>query len=94
MNVEAAILNLINEVRLIRGHVEDLVNRQPVKDFYSTEEFAKLKGMKPKTVRDNLNAGRLLGIKRRDGQGRSQKWAIPHAEADRYDREGLLPARK
>ncbi len=79
---------------MIRIQLDELLNRQTIKEFYSTEEFAKLKGLMPKTVRDNLSAGRLLGIKRRDGQGRSQKWAISHAEAERYDREGLLPARK
>lgn len=77
------------EVKQMQEKLDVLVNRQQ-KDYYSTDEFAKLKGLEPKTVRDNLSAGRLKGIKRRDGHGRSQRWAIPHEELQRYEREGLL----
>jgi len=90
VDVETAVLSLVAEVKQLREKLDVLVDRQIVKDFYSTEEFANLKGLEPKTVRDNLNAGRLNGIKRRDGHGRSQRWAIPHVELLRYEREGLL----
>jgi hypothetical protein len=87
-------VSLLDELKQIKKQLNELVGRGSTKAFYTTEEFAKLKGLEPKTVRDNLNAGRLFGVKRRDGHGRSQKWAIPHAESERFDCEGLLPSRK
>lgn len=94
MSVEAMVLNLLDEVKLMRDQLNDLVGRQTIKDFYSTEEFAALKGMKPKTVRDYCNEGRLNGEKQRTGHGRSKQWVISHAELLRYEREGLLNPRK
>ncbi len=94
MNVEAAVLSLLDEVKQMRGQLNDLVNRQTIKEFYTTEEFARLKGMMPKTIRDYCNEGRLKGEKQRTGHGRSKTWVIPHAELLRYEREGLLDPRK
>ena len=94
MNVETAVLVLLDEVKLMRGQLDDLVNRQTVKDFYTTEEFAKLKGMKPKTVRDYCNEGRLKGEKQRTGHGRSKRWVVSHDEMLRFEREGLLNPRE
>jgi hypothetical protein len=87
-------LTLLDKMEQVTKLLYELVGEGSKKAFYSTAEFAKLKGLEPKTVRDNLNAGRLSGVKRRDGHGRSQKWAIPHVESERYDREGLLPLRE
>ena len=87
-------LTLLAEMRQIKELLSDMVERGSTKEYYTTAEFAKLKGLAPKTVRDNLNAGRLSGVKRRDGHGRSRKWAIPHSEFERFDRERLLPPGK
>src|SRR4051812_22613727 len=78
MSVEDTVRSLADEIKKMRDTLGEFMERHVVKDFYSTEEFAKLKRLEPKTVRDNLNAGRLNGVKRRDGHGRSQRWAIPH----------------
>jgi hypothetical protein len=93
MNVEAAVLSLVDEVKQLRGQIESLVKRQTVKDFYTTQEFAHLQSMKPKTVRDYCSEGRLKAAKKRSGRGRKLEWAIPHEELLRYEREGLLPSR-
>lgn len=94
MSLESMVLSLCDEVRLMRGQLNDLVNRQTIKDFYTTEEFANLKKMKPKTVRDYCNEGRLKGEKQHTGHGRSKRWVVPHAELLRFEREGLLNPRK
>ncbi len=94
MNVEGAVMSLVDEVKLMRGQLNDLATRQTVKDYYSTEEFAERKSMKPKTVRDYCNEGRLKGEKQRRGHGRSKRWVIPHGELLRFEREGTLDPRK
>lgn len=84
------ILELMHEVRELRKQLSMLAGTQVPRGYYTTVEFARLIGQKRKTVTDNLAAGRLNGVKRRDGHGRSKIWAIPHAELERYQREGLL----
>lgn len=51
MSVEAVLASLVDEMKLMRGQLDALASRH-TKDYYSTEEFATMKGMKPKTVRD------------------------------------------
>jgi len=94
VSVEAAVLTLVDEVKKMSERLDALVNRQAVQEFYNTEEFARLAGFESaRTVRDYLNQGRLIGIKKRGGRGRKPAWAIPHEELLRSQREGLLPAR-
>lgn len=95
MNVENAVSMLLDEVKQMQGQLNELLNRQTIKEYYSTEEFAKLAGYdSAKTVRDYCNEGRLKGEKQRTGHGRSKRWVIPHAELLRYEREGLLEPRQ
>ena len=94
MNLDTAITSLVDEVKHMRRQLDELVNRGTIKDYYTTEEFASLKSMKPKTVRDYCNEGRLKGEKQRTGHGRSKRWVIPHSELQRFEREGLLNFRK
>jgi hypothetical protein len=91
MNTEPTISDLFREVEAMRKLLDELLGRHPVRTFYSTEEFAEITNLKPKTVRDYCNEGRLAGIKKASGHGRSKEWAVPHAELERYRREGLLP---
>ncbi|WP_152050228.1 helix-turn-helix domain-containing protein [Tautonia marina] len=91
MNTEPTINDLFREIEAIRGLLDELLGRQSVQDFYSTDEFAEIIERRPKTVRDYCNEGRLKGIKKASGHGLSKDWAIPHAELERYRREGLLP---
>jgi hypothetical protein len=71
-----------------------LVERQTVKDFYEIDEFAKLAGKAPFTVREWARLGRIRAEKRRSGRGASAAWVISHQEWLRYQREGLLPEKR
>jgi hypothetical protein len=68
-----------------------LVERQTVKDWYTTDEFAKLVSKAEFTVREWCRNGRVKAEKRRSGRGAFAAWVISHEELLRYQREGLLP---
>ena len=68
-----------------------LVQRQTVKDYYSTEEFAFLVGRSEYTAREWCRQGRLKAEKKGSGRGRYQSWVVSHTELLRYQKEGLLP---
>jgi hypothetical protein len=71
-----------------------LVERQTVKDYYSTEEFARLAGKAEFTVREWARLGRIHAEKRKSGRGAYPAWVISHREWQRYQREGLLPEKR
>ena len=71
-----------------------LVERQTVKDFYEIEEFAKLVGKSCFTCREWCRLGRIRAEKKLSGRGAFCRWAIPHSEWLRHQREGLLPDRR
>lgn len=68
-----------------------LVERQAVKEYYTTEEFARMVGKAEFTVREYCRLGRLQAVKQGTGRGRFFTWAIPHAEYLRFQKDGLLP---
>jgi hypothetical protein len=68
-----------------------LVERQQHKDWYEVDEFSRLVGKAPFTVREWCRLSRLRAEKRRSGRGAYPQWVISHAELERYQREGLLP---
>jgi hypothetical protein len=70
-----------------------LVERQTVKDWYPTDDFARLVGKAEFTVREWCRLGRVNAEKRKSGRGAFASWVISHAELQRYQREGLLPDR-
>ena len=69
-----------------------LVERQQVREYYSVEEFARIVGRAPFTVRQWANNGRILATKKESGRGAYASWAIAHGELLRFQRDGLLPA--
>jgi hypothetical protein len=71
-----------------------MTQQRLVKDYYSTEEVARIVGKAPYTVREWCRYGRLRGEKRKCGRGNSKEWAVSHAEVLRYQNEGLRPLRK
>jgi hypothetical protein len=71
-----------------------LVERQTIKDFYTTDEFAKLTGKAEFTVREWCRLGRVQASKRKSGRGAHAAWVISHASLLRYQQEGLLPVRR
>ena len=68
-----------------------LVERQTIKDWYTTEEFARLAGKAEFTVREWCRLRRIHGQKRQSGRGAHAAWVISHEEFQRYHRQGLLP---
>ena len=75
----------------IEGMLVALVERQVVKDWYSTEEFARILGKAEFTVREWCRLGRIKAEKRKSGRGAFAAWVIGHPELLRFQREGLLP---
>ena len=68
-----------------------LIERQTVRDWYTTEEVAQLLGKAEFTIREWCRLGRIRAQKRGSGRGPHLAWAISHEELLRYRREGLLP---
>jgi hypothetical protein len=71
-----------------------LVDRQTVRDWYTTEEAARLLGKAEFTIREWCRLGRVRAEKRRSGRGAFASWVISHDELLRYQREGLLSGRR
>jgi hypothetical protein len=71
-----------------------LVERQTIKDWYTTEEFGKAVGKAEFTVREWCRLGRIIAQKRNSGRGAFASWVVSHAELMRYQREGLLRDRR
>ena len=66
-----------------------LVEREPVREWYSVEEFASAVGRSEFTCREWCRHGRINAVKKNSGRGAYSAWAIAHAELLRYRREGL-----
>ena len=75
----------------IESALKLLVERQTVKDFYSTDEVAEILGKAEFTVREWCRRRRIHAQKRRSGRGKFCSWVISHEELQRIQREGLLP---
>jgi len=87
MTVEDRLANIENLLLV-------LVERQQQKEWYEVEEFGRIVGKAPFTVREWCRLGRIHAEKRRSGRGAFPQWVISHAEFERYQREGLLPERR
>jgi hypothetical protein len=74
----------------IKSMLAVLVQRDTVKEYYSTDEFARLVGKAEFTVREWCRLHRVHASKRRSGRGAYPAWAIAHEELLRYQKEGLL----
>lgn len=84
-------MTLDERLEKIEALLLSLVERQTVKDFYEVEEFARLVGKAPFTVREWARLRRINGQKRRSGRGAHTTWVFSHDELIRYQRDGLLP---
>jgi len=82
---------ILTELRELKAMLAVLVERQTVKAFYEIEEFARLVGKAEFTVRQWCRLGRIRAEKKLSGRGAHVRWAVPHAELLRYQREGLIP---
>ncbi len=70
-----------------------LVDRQTVREWYTTHEFAKTAGKAEFTIREYCRLGRLRAEKRQSGRGAYPQWVLSQTELLRYQREGLLRSR-
>jgi hypothetical protein len=71
-----------------------LVERQAVREWYTTHEFARTVGKAEFTIREYCRLGRLKAEKQMSGRGAYPAWIVSHAELLRYQREGLAPLRR
>jgi hypothetical protein len=69
-----------------------LARERTAKDWYTTEEAARIVGKAEFTVREWCRNKRVHAEKRGSGRGAYPSWVISHQELLRYQREGLLPA--
>lgn len=87
-------MTLDERLERIEAMLTALVDRQPAKEWYSVEEFARIVGRSEFTVREWARKGRILAAKKQSGRGAFAAWVLSHEELLRYQREGLLrPAR-
>jgi len=70
-----------------------LVERQQVREWYTTHEFARAVGKAEFTIREYCRLGRLHAEKRQSGRGQHPQWVLSHGELERYRRHGLLALR-
>lgn len=75
----------------IESMLKAILEREMVKDWYSTDEFARLVGKAEFTVREYCRLGRIRAEKRKSGRGAHPAWVISHDELLRFRRDGLLP---
>lgn len=68
-----------------------LVERQQVREWYSTGQVAQLLGKCEYTVRQWCRMGRVNATKKSSGRGAHMAWTISNDELLRVQRDGLLP---
>jgi hypothetical protein len=85
----------MTEMRWMLGTIHDLLTTPRVnREWYTTEEVAKILDRDPYTVREWARLGRIKAEERVGGRGRAKEWVISHEELTRYRNHGLLPSRK
>jgi hypothetical protein len=75
----------------IEAMLAAILDRQTVREWYTTHEFAKAVGKAEFTIREYCRLGRLRAEKRQSGRGAYPQWVLSQAELLRFQREGLLP---
>jgi hypothetical protein len=83
-------MELATRLDRIEAMLAVLVERQVVKDWYTTEEFARQASKAEFTVREWCRLGRIRAENRKSGRGAFAAWVISHQELLRFQREGLL----
>jgi Helix-turn-helix domain len=91
VHAETSIEDRLSNIESLLGV---LVERQQVREYYSVEEFARIVGRAPFTVRGWARHGRITASRKASGRGAYASYAISHEELLRFQREGLLPVRR
>lgn len=81
---------LLERLERIEAALNLLVQQRTAKEWYTTEEAAKIVKKAEFTVREWCRHGRIRAEKRMSGRGAFPAWVISHQELLRYQREGLL----
>jgi hypothetical protein len=87
----AELSEILDSLRRIEVQLAEIRSTQTIRDWYSTEEVAKLLGKAEFTVREWCRLGRINAVKRQSGRGAHRAWVISNDELQRLQREGLLP---
>jgi hypothetical protein len=87
-------MNIDERLEKIEAMLVVLVERQQVRDWYTTQEFAQAVGKAEFTIREYCRLSRLRAEKRQSGRGAYPQWVISQAELERYRRNGLLPIQR
>lgn len=85
---------ILSRLDRIEETLAALLEREAIREWYTTEQFAKLVGKAEFTVREWCRLGRVKAEKRGSGRGKHCAWVISHAELLRFQREGLLPFKR
>ncbi len=87
-------MSIEDRLEKIESMLDILVERQRVRDWYTTQEFAQEVGRAEFTIREYCRLGRLRAEKRQSGRGAYQQWVLSHEELERFRREGLMPVQR
>jgi transposase len=82
---------VVQRLDRIEAALQILVEKQTVKDWYSTAEVAKILQRAEYTVREWCRQGRIRARKKPCGRGKGGEWLVSHEELSRLRNEGLLP---
>ena len=82
---------LVERLDRIETAVTAIAEHQTIREWYATDEFARLVGKAEFTVREWCRLGRVRAEKKGSGRGKYQSWVVSHDELLRYQREGLIP---
>jgi hypothetical protein len=94
LNGKRIVMNDIEErLDRIEQALQTLIEKNTVKEYYSTHVVAKILGRAPFTVQQYARSGRIRAEKRKSGRGKHLSWVISHDELLRIQREGLIPAK-
>lgn len=80
----------LSAIELLLREIHDKAIKGPVKEYYTTQEVARILSKRPYTVREWCRLGRVHGEKAYSGRGLDEEWRISHTELVRIQNEGLL----
>ena len=90
---EDLLAQVVSRLDRIEDALASLARQRLTKDWYTTDEVARILARSPYTVRCWALEGRVRATKR-GGRGRHGLWWIGREEVERIQNEGLLPARR
>ncbi|HUY89406.1 MAG TPA: helix-turn-helix domain-containing protein [Pirellulales bacterium] len=92
MTIDERLERIESRLAAFQAAIAALLQREPAREWYTTEEFARAVGLSELTIREHCRLGRLGAVKRQSGRAPHRAWAISRRELLRYQQHGLLPA--